>query len=74
MTGLEAVVVTLRNVALALGGIEVRGEANLDTLLTCMRAVRQVAGKLEEAAKQAMQTDKGKEDAHDAGEGGRDGA
>lgn len=64
MTGLEAVVVTLRNVALALGGIEVRGEANMDTLLTCMRAVRQVAGKLEEAARQAgadAQADAGEE-------------
>ena len=64
MTGLEAVVVTLRNVALALGGIEVRDEANLDTLLTCMRAVRQVAGKLEEAARQAgadAQADAGEE-------------
>ena len=64
MTGLEAVVVTLRNVALARGGIEVRGEANLDTLLTCMRAVRQVAGKLEEAARQAgadAQADAGEE-------------
>lgn len=53
MTGMEAVVVTLRNVALALGGVEVRGEANLDTLLNCMRAVRQVAEKLEEAERQA---------------------
>ena len=61
MTGLEAVVVTLRNVALALGGVEVRGEANLDTLLNCMRAVRQVADKLEEAEQQARaaRTDEG---------------